>query len=206
MNQHTQTQTRNQNGDYGLLPIELWNKIYDFKHAIEEEEYKQSKKAYQELMEYRQENDMRLFRAIIYRNYADFFSLKNIRDVIKNGYKRGEFDYFWNTILQGSDEDKIKIDKWINQKRPRRTSHEQFEYIMLEYYSHYYQFLRHDPQACKAFNDAIMAIYDCKPFDIAVWHDVHEYFDNISRIQALTPKTKIYIEAKALPLLRSSEY
>ena len=32
---------RNYNGDFGLLPTELWNKIYDMKYELEKKELKE---------------------------------------------------------------------------------------------------------------------------------------------------------------------
>jgi hypothetical protein len=60
---------RTQNGDFGLLPIELWNKIYDIKHAMEEKEYGEAM-----TKKYHNECEWRLERCKI-----EYIKLKNLQ-------------------------------------------------------------------------------------------------------------------------------
>jgi hypothetical protein len=152
---------RTQNGDFGLLPIELWNKIYDIKHAMEEKEYNESNKMIEALHhEYRCERAKIQFikyknlylsetfklqnckRFINYYYCHDFTDLKSFHEYTETNMSPIEWvaNFIENELLnerwydneKERQEERDFVFKMLMSKRPRKNNVEKFNEIMSE--------------------------------------------------------------------------
>lgn len=162
---------RNYNGDFGLLPTELWNKIYDMKYELEKKELKELKEKRWEL-DRSYDSSLAISLYIKYRQLysSETFYYKNIKHFINNhtkhSWKVSEPNIIANKIwvkrflkdnfLQrhwneeegfnfGSGkyiEFENLIEKVINQKRPRKETINRFNELVDERLQVYYMPLR----------------------------------------------------------------
>jgi len=136
---------RTQNGDYGLLPIEIWDKIYDIKSAMETKDYHDLKKKITESHVAIEQLtlDSRMF---FLNNCNKTFHFKSIKMNWDDNYEVGERTYLGNKMkyqekfidfiykngrtTAAFGETVKKMIKYLNQKCPRKKSIEWFNGIM----------------------------------------------------------------------------
>ena len=139
MNQITKTQTnmilnRNQNGDFGLLPIEIWNYIYEIKTELEVQDLKNNRELsdkYQEL------SNEHLYKKCTYM-IKHIIEFKNdftfIYDFLKSNLNDNEqTELLENAFYDNNYDTCEEMKRIINLKKPRKRSIEQFCYNMIMY-------------------------------------------------------------------------
>jgi len=130
MNQTNQIQklTREYSGDYGLLPVEIWDIIYDMKYALEKSEIDKCKKNISDCEKKDYELKYKLFSQIhgnMNKN-PNFGSIKTW--IIMNHIDITDLLHF----NFGHREEEETMHKTLTQKRPRKNNIKLFEDIWAE--------------------------------------------------------------------------
>ena len=119
---------RNQNGDYGLLPIELWDKIYDIKHSMEVKEATQVKKALEEctedLYERLYQSERLVSRAVIQGQGRKFLTWKYLK---QSNNKEWAVNRLFKLLLRNQPFQYERMTHIYSLKRPRVADRDFFD-------------------------------------------------------------------------------
>ena len=134
---------RTQNGDFGLLPVELWNHIYDIKHSMEKHDIVIAGDKQDKQRKFIKKNQLLHFNWFSSNpDLLTYQSFKNLFDD-SNQFEQYELNSWFNDIeiygpLGIELNDLTNGGKWhflenvIKQKRPRKNKVEMFNRVFRE--------------------------------------------------------------------------
>ena len=155
---------RTQNGDFGLLPVELWNHIYDIKHSMEKHDIVIAGDKQDKQEKTIKENEILHFKW--FASEPDLLTYNSLKKLFNDSNQNEKYNierWFGDIEIYGplgieinnlTNGDKWQfLDKVIKQKRPRKNKVELFNRVFREQMTNSIDILRRSINGEFFYND-----------------------------------------------------